>query len=1313
MAVVQLTGVIGKRKTFSRLLNIETTKDIDLSSNRLTSIDLTPLCALPNFKTLNLSNNRLTSIDLTPLRQCNELENLRLESNQLPQINLSPLENCTKLQVLYLQNNLIKRFDLHSLIGLQKLQVLNISNNHCTSIDLAPLKNCIQLKKLICLELPIKELDVTPLGHCINLKSLDIDNSVYLTWIRESRHDNSDSTNPLSRILIKSRNLFKIIRPREPKNDEPNSSQSDPSLTHWKTNVKQKSVETKKGFTSRASLSILENFKKNREQFERVLDSNSDSESLDDIFLNITSEEFWILDQLIPSSNYKLNIRDLILQGKKQGFNLGKSVMDLIHKDICRSTSGCLQLAMIEAYHAFKLRLGIITVNGFKTDGAPFVKKISIETSELSFAGVQLKELNLSPISNLPNLKYLSISFNSLEKIDLSPISSCEKLEELVLWGNKIHRINLNPLKELPNFKILDLSKNRLGKIDLKPLSKCISLQTVSFFDNPVKEVDVTPLFYCEKLLDIISGKNISLFLQKQKYPNAMPKGIRIHISQIKWLKPESIQNLQNAIVNQEFKEHSNFMAQNLSVKERKYLKNINLTFFLYLAHKWIGIEEIISKDGAIGEIHRFLDYFKFPRYKKKYDTDKLEWFFCPFNTQNNQDKIPISSLLDKTKPHQWGCENNNSFRKQCNEKQCIYYNSKDSLECNRHFPNIWIKEGTKYKFTLNYASFILQYVLLKWKIDLNVLLKLFYQKDTKESFIQFFNDFNYRTLEEISTLFSGSLVSYFMKKAVTSELTKLNLIDDKPQVIQSSGEELYSQSTGSNLPEAEILAQEIVEQKFVISIPIIGTLIDGSTFSMDVPEESKEVDLGNYSLIKIDLSPLKKCTKLRKLWLYGNELSEIDLSPLNHCHQLTELSLSKNILKAVDLSFADSCPKLTRLWIYSNNLSKIDLTPLSNCKNLKKIWLDNNNFKELDLSPLKSCKKLHEVTLRGNNFDVLNISSILTQIPSLKILVEDSVKLNGKMNVSAKTSKAPIKSLIFNREHVGSKTESMIQKEPSEVSTKKYYLLEGKTTGNRDFRATIDQESQEIHLNEQNLVEIDLSVIKSITNLSRISLAGNNLKSIDLTPIKYNSDLKTLDLSRNQLYELNLFDVQYCYNLETVLLYSNLLSNLDLSPFKYCINLQYVDLSENQLNYVTLSPLKGNQTLNSINLSSNHLQDIDLNPLQSCASLQKIALAQNKINQIDLSPLDSCTRLTTLDLYKNRLLEIDLSPLQSCKSLISIDFSENKLRQVDITPLLGCKNLQEIWVDKEVNLTLTRWPNKDEISPGLEKILKRIHSSK
>jgi hypothetical protein len=94
---------------------------IDVSSNWLTEVDLSPLGFCRDLEYLSLAVNKLETIDLTPLQKCERLRHLDLSHNKLKHIDLTPLAGCKNLVYLYLQENMFKKVNIAPLLQLKQM----------------------------------------------------------------------------------------------------------------------------------------------------------------------------------------------------------------------------------------------------------------------------------------------------------------------------------------------------------------------------------------------------------------------------------------------------------------------------------------------------------------------------------------------------------------------------------------------------------------------------------------------------------------------------------------------------------------------------------------------------------------------------------------------------------------------------------------------------------------------------------------------------------------------------------------------------------------------------------------------------------------------------------------------------------------------------------------------------------------------------------------------------------------------------------------------------------------------------------------
>lgn len=88
-------------------------------------------------------------------------------------------------------------------------------------------------------------------------------------------------------------------------------------------------------------------------------------------------------------------------------------------------------------------------------------KTALIEVDRLNLAGLKLEDISI--LSKVPNLKILTLTYNSVS--DLEILKSCTKLQELYLRCNKVSDINqARFLAEIPNLRILWLAQNPISE---------------------------------------------------------------------------------------------------------------------------------------------------------------------------------------------------------------------------------------------------------------------------------------------------------------------------------------------------------------------------------------------------------------------------------------------------------------------------------------------------------------------------------------------------------------------------------------------------------------------------------------------------------------------------------------------------------------------------------------------------------------------------------------------------------------------------------------------------------------------------------
>ncbi|MGY5857979.1 MAG: leucine-rich repeat protein [Candidatus Thorarchaeota archaeon] len=255
--------------------------------------------------------------------------------------------------------------------------------------------------------------------------------------------------------------------------------------------------------------------------------------------------------------------------------------------------------------------------------------------------------------------------------------------------------------------------------------------------------------------------------------------------------------------------------------------------------------------------------------------------------------------------------------------------------------------------------------------------------------------------------------------------------------------------------------------------------------------------------------------------------------------------------------------------------------------------------------------------------------------------------------------------------------------------------------TKRNEHRLEFESGVTEIDLSYHRIASIDLTPLRSLTNLLSLDLHRNAIEQIDLSPLDSCVNLQNLNLAQNRIQTINLISLGSCVNLQKLTLAENSLRTVSLAPLSSKVNLQILSLAANQLETIKLSPINSCTSLQYLGLWHNNLQNIDLSPLINCSSLEKIhlhenqlqiidltplnsnnkirelALSDNQLETIDLTPLAAHTGLTKLFLYNNSIKTIDLSPLSSCSNLEMVTLRGNKLSDVDLTPFASCPSLR------------------------------------
>ncbi|TXT54373.1 MAG: hypothetical protein BAJATHORv1_70073 [Candidatus Thorarchaeota archaeon] len=178
---------------------------------------------------------------------------------------------------------------------------------------------------------------------------------------------------------------------------------------------------------------------------------------------------------------------------------------------------------------------GNVTIEYRTTRGELKQAEFDSGTDTIKLSLKEMTKIDLSILSEFPNLEVLNLHFNHLPRIDLSPIADCEKLRALYLSQNRLRTIDLSPIAAAPSLEIVRLDSNRISSVDLYPLADNDTLKSLNLTDNPLETVDISPVYFTANVT--ISEKTPVIADYMFKYPRC-PRNISDVVHRRMYFRP-------------------------------------------------------------------------------------------------------------------------------------------------------------------------------------------------------------------------------------------------------------------------------------------------------------------------------------------------------------------------------------------------------------------------------------------------------------------------------------------------------------------------------------------------------------------------------------------------------------------------------------------------------------------------------------------------------------------------------------------------------------------------------------------------------
>lgn len=226
------------------------------------------------------------------------------------------------------------------------------------------------------------------------------------------------------------------------------------------------------------------------------------------------------------------------------------------------------------------------------------------------------------------------------------------------------------------------------------------------------------------------------------------------------------------------------------------------------------------------------------------------------------------------------------------------------------------------------------------------------------------------------------------------------------------------------------------------------------------------------------------------------------------------------------------------------------------------------------------------------------------------------------------------------------------------------------------------------------NISSEDVDAIGCLTSLTELTLDGCGLSSV--SALSSLTELTVLNLNNNAIR--NISALASLTNLEHLNMQRNVV--VDTTPLAQCLFLKSLNLSYNTL--VDISPLSSLTLLTKVDIS--HNQIVDITALAKMTELTELFANNNQI--VDISPLSTCKKLSNVNISVNVITSLEA--LRDHVQIVTLDFSNNQVTQLpawskssklvtldgsynnisDLSPLSGHENINNILMDYNAEIS-------------------------
>uniref|UniRef100_A0A3B3VMH5 LRRCT domain-containing protein n=1 Tax=Poecilia latipinna TaxID=48699 RepID=A0A3B3VMH5_9TELE len=359
---------------------------------------------------------------------------------------------------------------------------------------------------------------------------------------------------------------------------------------------------------------------------------------------------------------------------------------------------------------------------------------------------------------------------------------------------------------------------------------------------------------------------------------------------------------------------------------------------------------------------------------------------------------------------------------------------------------------------------------------------------------------------------------------------------------------------------------------------------------------------------------------------------------PRDISRQVREVIIMTSSLAYLFSNSLMESPQLTKLIFLNNALKSIHLTAFEHLTELQELELSGNpNLDHLYLGTFSKQEKLNKLLLNYNSLETI-LPGLFDPLTQLEVLQMKSNVLSDLPPFLFRNLSSLLEILKLGNNLIGNLT-------------------------SETFRNT--SQLTELHLEWNEIAQLDDGIFSALANLSVLNLRGNRLTSFANKAFGGEpTNLKELNLKGNRLTELSLESLS---SLTDLTLSDNQLSSLTENLFRNLTSLERLDLSDNQLTSLPEGIFKDLLSIEVINLHNNNLTELDSKLFQDQLLLKSLYLSDNQLETLQLGLFDNFILRPTVRLHGN--------PWRcECQLWYLHDWLIQNLQDVELLDLVACE---------------------------------------